>query len=214
MKKVKIAIADDHPMVINGLKDMLSDQSDITVQATYLNGEELMDGLRTNCPDVLLLDIRMPGESGIEMVPDIIRHYPSIRILILTNFDNTLYVHTLMNTGVQGYLLKNTDKHTLVQAIKQIHAGGQFLSIDIQGKLEQYRKSLKRNAASKVVLTPREKDILLLIAKEHSNQEIADHLNLSLRTVENYRLNLNLKLEAKNTAGLLLKAIELGIISY
>lgn len=214
MKKIKIAIADDHPMVINGLKDMLSDQTDIIVQATYLNGEALLDGLRVECPDVLLLDIRMPGESGIELVPDITKQYPSMRILILTNFDNTLYVHTLMNAGVQGYLLKNTDTHTLVQAIKQIYAGGQFLNADTQEKLEQYRKSLKRNATSKVVLTPREKDILQLIAQEHSNQEIADILNLSLRTVENYRLNLNLKLEAKNTAGLLLKAIELGIINY
>lgn len=214
MKKIRIAIADDHPMVINGLKEMLSDQTDITVQATYLNGEKLMQGFEENCPDVLLLDIRMPGESGVELVPNILKLYPTIRILILTNFDNTLYVHTLMNAGAQGYLLKNTDKNTLVQAIKHIYAGNQFLNKEIQGKLDQYRKGLKRNAASKVVLTPREKDIIRLIAKEHSNQEIADILNLSLRTVENYRLNLNLKLEAKNTAGLLLKAIELGIISY
>jgi len=214
MKKIRIAIADDHPMVINGLKDMLATQSNIIIESTYLNGADLLKGLELSEPDVLLLDIRMPGESGIEIAPFILKQYPRVRILILTNFDNTLYVHTLLNAGVQGYLLKNTDQNTLVEAIQCIYNGGQFLKDDIRGKLEQYRKSLKRNTTSKVVLTPREKDILQLIAKEYSNQEIADHLSLSLRTVENYRLNLSLKLEAKNTAGLLLKAIELGILNY
>lgn len=214
MKTIKIAIADDHPMVINGLKDMLATQTNILIEATYLNGADLLKGLALSEPNVLLLDIRMPGESGIELVPYILKQYPRVRILILTNFDNTLYVHTLLNAGVQGYLLKNTDQNTLVEAIQHIHNGGQFLKDDIKEKLEQYRKSLKRNATSKVVLTPREKEILQLIAKEYSNQEIADHLSLSLRTVENYRLNLSLKLEAKNTAGLLLKAIELGILNY
>ncbi|MBS1689905.1 MAG: response regulator transcription factor, partial [Bacteroidetes bacterium] len=121
MKKIKIAIADDHPMVINGLKDMLATQANILIEATYLNGADLLKGLALSEPDVLLLDIRMPGESGIELVPYILKQYPRVRILILTNFDNTLYVHTLLNAGVQGYLLKNTDQNTLVEAIQHIH---------------------------------------------------------------------------------------------
>lgn len=214
MKKIKIAIADDHPMIINGLKDMLANSTHISTIATYLSGEELMQGLAQQLPDILLLDIRMPDISGAELTPIILKKYPDLRILVLTNFDNMLYVHTLLNAGVYGYLLKNTDQHTLINAIDTINEGQIFLKEDMLDKLEQFRKGIKRNVSSRIVLTPREKDILQLVAKGQSNTEIADQLCLSLRTVENYRLNLNTKLEVKNTAGLLLKAIELGMLNY
>lgn len=212
--KITIAIADDHPMVINGLRDMLSNCDHITPVATYLNGAALMEGLKERQPDVLLLDIQMPDKTGDELAPVILKTYPDMKVLVLTNFDNMLYIHSLLRAGVNGYLLKNTDQQTLVQAIETVYLGGLYLKPDTAERLEQFRKSLKRNTSSKFALTPREKDILKLIAEAYSNHEIAEALSLSLRTVENYRLNLSLKLEVKNTAGLVRKAMEMGLINY
>lgn len=207
-------MADDHPMVITGVKDMLADATNIDVVATYANGTELLSNIQLHCPDVLILDIRLGDYSGEELAPMVLKACPAMRILTLTNFDSILYVHTMMNAGVHGYLLKNTDKYTLIEAIETLHSGLPFIKADIQEKLDVFRRTLKRNTSSKNLLTPREKDILKLIAGEYSNQQIADKLCLSMRTVENYRLNIAVKLEVKNTAGLVKKAIEMGIVMY
>jgi len=209
---IRIAIADDHPMVINGLKDMLSNCSHILLTATYPDGEALLAGLKAAQPDVLLLDIQLPDRNGDELAPVILKMYPALRILTLTNFDNTLYVSNMLKSGVLGYLLKNTDQETLIEAIETVYRGDVFLKPAMKDKLEQFRQQIKRKTSSRFALTPREKDILRLIVDEYSNQEIAEKLFLSLRTVENYRLNLSLKLEVKNTAGLVRKAIELGLL--
>ncbi len=209
---IRIAIADDHPMVINGLKDMLSNCDHIILTATYPDGEALQEGLKQHLPDVLLLDIQMPGQPGDELAPVLLKIYPGLRILALTNFDNMVYVNNMLQNGVLGYLLKNTDQQTLIEAIETVYGGEVFLKPLMREKVEQFRQQIKRKTSSKFALTPREKDILRLIVNEYSNQEIAENLFLSLRTVENYRLNLSLKLEVKNTAGLVRKAIELGLL--
>ncbi len=209
---IKIAIADDHPMVINGLKDMLSNCDHIILTETYPDGVALQDGLKQALPDVLLLDIQMPGIPGDELAPVLLKLYPGLRILALTNFDNMVYVNNMLQNGVLGYLLKNTDQETLIEAIETVYGGKVFLKPPMRDKVEQFRQQIKRKTSSKFALTPREKDILRLIVNEYSNQEIAEKLFLSLRTVENYRLNLSLKLEVKNTAGLVRKAIEMGLL--
>jgi DNA-binding NarL/FixJ family response regulator len=209
---IRIAIADDHPMVINGLKDMLSNCKHIQITDTYPDAAGLLEGLKKNRPDVLLLDIQLPDKNGDELAPLLLKTFPGLRILTLTNFDNTLYVSNMLKNGVLGYLLKNTDLRTLIEAIETVYRGEVFLKPAMKEKLEQFRQQIKRHTSSKYALTPREKEILRLIVNEYSNQEIADKLFLSLRTVENYRLNLSLKLEVKNTAGLVRKAIELGLL--
>ncbi|PZF74582.1 response regulator [Taibaiella soli] len=208
---IRINIADDHLMVINGIKDMLSHYKHIEIGRTYQNGTDLMNGLKESLPDVLLLDIQMPGQSGDELTPLIVRTYPSVRILAITNFDNTLYVNNMLQNGALGYLLKNTDEQTLVTAIETVYQNKQFLKPEMLEKLKEFRRQLKRQTSSKFSLTPREKQILQLIINECSSQEIAEQLNLSLRTIENYRLNLSLKLEVKNMAGLVRKAIMMGL---
>lgn len=209
---ITIAIADDHPMILNGIRDMLQECNHIRITATYLHGEALLAGLQQDVPDVLILDIQMPGLNGDELVFLIRKQYPALPILILTNFDNTLYVNNLINNGASGYLLKNTDRDTLIRAIAQVHEGKQFLLPEMKEKLEQFRNQLRIKTTARFALTPREKNILQLIAAGHTNKEIAEKLFLSLRTVENYRFNLSLKLEARNTADLLRKALELGLI--
>ncbi len=208
---IKIAIADDHPTVLNGIKYMLLDMPDIEIGATYLNGKELLKGLREQQPDVLILDIQMPGQTGDELALIIHKEYPGIAILAFTNFDNTLYVNNMLRNGVRGYLLKNTEKDVLVEAIKTVYHGGTFLLPEMKEQVDQYRGQVKRKMPSKLALTPREKDILRLIAQGQTNQEIADALYLSQRTVENYRFNLCLKLQVNNIAGLVRKAFELGL---
>ena len=189
---------------------MLATAPGMVITATYLNGEALLTGLKQDQPDVLLLDIQMPGRGGDEIAARLKKEYPKIKILTLTNFDNTLYVNSMINNGVLGYLLKNTDQKTLVLAIKQVAAGEMFIDAKMQEKVTEFRKQIQRKSSSKYALTPREKDILKLVVKGASNHDIAQKLYLSTRTIENYRLNLCLKLEVKNTAGLIRKAIELG----
>ncbi len=208
---INIAIADDHQLVINGVKDMLSTYPEISIQSTYLDGEALLAGLKVQLPDVLLLDISMPGIGGEEVAAIISKQYPEVKILTLTNFDNTLYASNMLHNGALGYLLKNTDKETLIEAIETVYAGKEFISQELRDRITEFQKKLNRKTSSKHALTPRETNILRLLAKGYSNQQIAEELHLSKRTVENYRLNLSIKLEVKNTAGLVKYAIELGL---
>jgi len=212
MKQITIAIADDHPVVLNGIRDMLRHYPHIRLGHTYTDGEALLQGLKSSCPDVLLLDIQMPGKTGDELVPILVKTYPELRILILSNFNQMIYIHNMLSNGAAGYLSKNTDQKSIVEAIETVHKGEVYLKPDVATKLEEFRKQIRWKTSTKYGLTPREKDILRLMLKEYSNPEIAKELCISLRTVENYRFNLATKLEVKNTIGLVKKVIELGLL--
>jgi DNA-binding NarL/FixJ family response regulator len=208
---IRVVIADDHPAVLDGIRYMLLDHPHIEILATYLNGKELLEGMKTLRPDVLILDFQMPGQTGDELALIIQREYPETAMLAFTNFDNTLYVNSMLRNGVRGYLLKNTDKQTLITAIETVYNGGTFLLPGMEEQVAQYRGQIRRKMPSRIALTPREKDILRLIAQGQTNNEIARSLSLSQRTVENYRFNLCLKLQVNNVAGLIRKAFELGL---
>ena len=212
MKQITIAIADDHPVVLNGIRDMLRHYPHIRLGHTYTDGEALLQGLKSSCPDVLLLDIQMPGKTGDELVPILVKTYPELRILILSNFNQMIYIHNMLSNGAAGYLSKNTDQKSIVEAIETVHKGEVYLKPDVATKLEEFRKQIRWKTSTKYGLTPREKDILRLMLKEYSNPEIAKELCISLRTVENYRFNLATKLEVKNTIGLVKRVIELGLL--
>jgi DNA-binding NarL/FixJ family response regulator len=198
-------------MVINGVREMLANCAHITLTNTYLCGSALLEGLKQEVPDVLLLDFQLPDKTGDELAHTILKSHPDLAILTLTNFEHALYVNMMLNIGARGYLLKNTDQPTLIKAIETVHAGHLFIAPQMQAQMQKQPAQAVRKTASHFALTPREKDILKLIVGACSNQEIAEQLHLSLRTVENYRLNLSLKLEAKNTAALIRKALELGL---
>ncbi|MCO4292392.1 response regulator transcription factor [Solitalea sp. MAHUQ-68] len=209
---IKLTIADDHVMVINGLKMMLEKQENISIISTNINGNELLKALETEQPDVLLLDIQMPGMTGLELSPIITKTYPAIKIITLTNFEESHYIKQMIRNGVSGYLLKNTNQETLIQAIETVYNGGQFIDPQMQKVLLEESLLGKKVSAYEIPLTNREKEILKLIAEEKSNQQIADELFISLRTVETHRLNLSQKLNIKNTAGLVKEAIKRGLI--
>ena len=208
---IQIGIADDHPMVITGIRNMLAGNEDIAIIATYTDGIALMNGLADNQPDVLLLDIQLPGKTGDELAPLLTKKYPDMKILVLTNFDSTLHVQHMLRHGVLGYLLKTTDRDTLIAAIGNVYLGKEFIQKSLREKMESVGVRIKREVSTKSNLTPREREILQCIVNGDNSQEIADKLFLSVRTVDNYRFNILLKMDAKNIAVLVRKALESGL---
>jgi DNA-binding NarL/FixJ family response regulator len=209
---IKVGIADDHLLVINGLKAMVATQPNISVMFDATSGSEVLEQLDKQQPDVLLLDIQMPDISGIEVCKHVHSKYPSVKVIALTNFDGLHYVKQMMRNGASGYLLKNVDTKTLAKAIETVSANEPYIDDHLRNSLLNSVISGKKNASDQVTLTKRETEILSLVAQEFTNQEIADKLFISLRTVQSHRINLNQKLGVHNTAGLVNEAYKRGLI--
>lgn len=211
-KLVKVSVTDDHPLVISGLQAMLARYPHIQLLGTYSNGEALLAGLELQLPDVLLLDIQMPGKTGDSLAPLLRKKYPDLKIMVLTNFESTLYANNMMKLGVHGYVMKSAEETVIIRAIETVYNGGIFIEDEMKQKMALLEDKISKSVFAKVSLTPREKDILQLIVNGDTNQEIAGRLFLSIRTVENYRLNIQLKLGAKNTAMLVKTALQMGLL--
>jgi DNA-binding NarL/FixJ family response regulator len=168
--------------------------------------------LREVGADVLLLDIRMPDANGIDICRELNREMPELGVIALTNFEEMHYVRQMLHSGAKGYLLKNTDQETLLKAIEEVYFGRLYLDSQIHRSVVNELTFGPNRRRSAVQLTKREKEILKLIVEEHSNQQIADKLDISLRTVETHRFNLTQKLSVKNAAGLVKEAIRLGLV--
>ncbi len=210
---ILIAIADDHPMVLQGLSFMLGSKQELSIQATYTSGRALLAGLQRNQPDVLLLDVLFPDYSAEELLPKIVRDYPSIRILAITSVSNLPRVRNLIRLGCLGYLLKNENEATVVRAIQSVYRGVPFLSEQLKQQIDQDRFNVKKVLPiNGHLLTRREKEILQLIAKGYTSKEITGKLCISLNTVETHRKNLFQKMDVKNTVTLLQRATTLGLI--
>lgn len=210
--KIKVVITDDHPMMVDGVKSLLSEYPHIMLLNSYFNGDDLLRGLSQQQPDVLLLDIQLPGKGGDELAPLILKRYPDIRILVLTNFDSGLYANNMFKRGVHGYLLKTAGKERLLQAIETVNKGEIFVEPSMKEKIEQMDYKVKSTVFSKNTLTSREKEILQYIVNGDTSQEIADKLFLSINTILNYRTSVMLKLDAKNMAILVKKALKMGLV--
>lgn len=209
---INISIADDHPIVIKGLRNTLADYPHIVLKGTYPNGTRLLEGLEQETPDILLLDIQLPGKTGDELVPIILKKHPELKILVLTNFDSPLYVNNMLRLGVHGYLLKTTEEELLIDAIEAVYNGKQFIEPEMDKKMQQLAVRVKKSVSSRFTLTAREKEVLQFIANGDTNAEIAEKLFLSYHTIENYRISLLLKLDVKNTAMLIKKALLMGLV--
>ncbi len=208
---ITLGIVDDHSLIISGLAHMLNDQPNYPILFTATDGKQLMAGLEQTVPDVLLLDIELPDSNGIELCAAVLKEHPALRIIALTNHDEVVYVRKMMRSGASGYLLKGTDKNNLLTAIDTVAQGKQFLDRQIEQAILQQTIAGKRTSVE-VKLTKRENEILALVANEYTNQEIADKLFLSVRTVESHRHSLNHKLNIKNSAGLVKEAYLRGLI--
>ncbi len=209
--KIRIAIADDHPMVIDGLHKMLAEAENIEISDTYMNGVELLNGLEFSVPDILLLDIQLPDHTGDELTPVILKKHPSLKILALTNFDSIIYVNNMIRNGAKGYLLKTTSKQTLLEAIDAIYDGQEFIAASLREKMQLQTSRVNRTVSTKSSLTTREKEILQFVVNGNTDQEIAEQLFLSLNSVKHYRKCILLKMDVKNTAALVSKALRMGL---
>lgn len=209
---VRIAITDDHPMVRDGLAAMLQTVAGITVTAKYASGNALLAGLKLDVPDVLLLDMHLPDMHGREIVKTLRKQFPVLKIIIVTSTESVFLVKAMLDAGARAYLLKTAGQEQLSDAIRQVMAGEVVLSPEVKELLLKNALKQKSNLAYNEELTEREIRILELIAEELTSPEIAGQLHLSQRTIENYRLGLMQKLGAKNMAGLVKKAILMGII--
>ena len=205
---IRVAIVDDQVIILNGLQKILADAPHVKIEGVYNNGDDLLVAMEKNIPDVLLLDIQMPGKSGPELAMNIAKKYPTVNMIALTNVDVISQVKQMLQKGCLGYLLKDVSPEILLKAIETVHNGEQFLKEEFKTQL---LNSLSGNESNHLI-TRREKEILKLIVEENTNQEIAGKLFLSLRTVENHRNNLLQKLQVKNTAGLVKIAIQEGLI--
>lgn len=216
---ITVFITDDHPLAVTGLENMLLPFTNIKVTGKFHSATALLEELQHNRPDVLLLDILMPDRNGKEVAAIITKEYPEVNIIAVTSLDAPTHVKAMMKLGCSGYLLKNTDQASLVQAIETVYNGEKYIAPVLKeqmlGNMISYKKRQPRDGPTKVKvphLTQREKEVLELLAKDYSNQEIADTLFLSIRTVENHRLNLLRKLDAKTPMGIIKSAIEMGLI--
>lgn len=203
----KIAITDDHEMVLQGIVSMLESTPEISFVGKYKNAKETLEGVPKDKPDVLLLDINLPDINGIDLSKQLLKKHPDIKIIGLTNFEDISFIKRMLKNGAHGYLLKNTDKLELITAITTVLSGELFLQKDIHKKLLSQTPTTSDNGL-KPNLTRREHDVLVAISEELTTQEISEKLFISPKTVETHRMNIMSKLGAKNSVGIIKIAIE------
>ena len=206
---IRVFIVDDHPVVIEGIHALLQNERDIEWAGQAMNAASCLGFFVNNTADVILMDISMPGMDGVELCATIKEKYPGIFILGLSTFNQGLYIKKMMENGASGYILKNSSREELLQAIHAVYHGGIFFSGEAGEALKEYQKSSKTELPE---LSPREKEILGLIAEGYTNPQIAEKIFLSSFTVDSHRKNLLAKLNVKNTASLIRLAVEKKLI--
>jgi len=206
---IRVFIVDDHPVVIEGIHSLLMNEKDIAWVGQAMNAASCLGFFVNNTADVVLMDISMPGMDGVELCAVMKNKYPGIFILGLSTFNQGLYIKKMMENGASGYILKNSSKEELIKAIHTVHEGGIYFSGEAGQALAEYQKSSKGELPE---LTPREKEILELIAEGYTNPQIAEKIFLSQFTVDSHRKNLLAKLNVKNTATLIKYAVEHKLI--
>ena len=211
MTFITVKALDDHPAILNGLRMILSDFPDIQMQGTYTDGNQLMDALQQEQPDILFLDIQLIGTDGITICKRVQSNWPAIRVIVFTNCEEKHYVRNMLQNGAVGYLLKTADGNTIRAAIDTVMRGEQYIHEELKEQLFQQILTNRKPSRYAPGLTKREKEILQLIAQGLRNQDIADKLSLSVRTIENHRFNLIQKLQVNNAAALIRKAIDMGL---
>ncbi len=207
---IKIAIADDHTMFCDGIKSVLESADEFSVVKIVENGQLLLDFLAKNEVDIVLMDINMTVVNGVEASRKVLKLYPKIKIIVLSMYKKPAIIKELLELGVHAYVLKDAEKGELVKAIDKVILGEKYYDSRVKDVfLDQY---LSPNKAVNIQVTPREKEILILICEGYTSQQIADKLFISSSTVETHRKNLLSKTGANNSAGLVKYAYENDII--
>ena len=213
-RQIKILIADDHELVRDGLKSLLQPETWVEVLDETSNGQEVLDKIKALPElDMVLMDINMPEKDGIETTKEIKELYPEIAVLILTMYNRKEFVKNLIASGADGYMLKNSGKKVLLEAIQSLAQGEPYYEREItKTVMSTFKSSQTYTKATDVELSEREKDVIRLIYEECSTDEIADQLFISKHTVNTHRKNILSKLDVKNVAGMIKYAIQTGIV--
>lgn len=203
---IRVLIVDDHPMVAEGIQSILESFDEIEVVGTLGSGQEAVDQATELAPDVILMDLNMPGLGGLSATEIILERLPDTRILILSMHDSPEYISTALSHGAKGYVLKDVPTDEIKQAIDAVMRGEQYLCTGASGSLQP------KGGSAREALTGREQTILLELAQGKSNKEVALALDISVRTVETHRKNIKRKLGISSTAGLTRYALEHGVL--
>lgn len=206
--KRKVVIVDDHTLFRNGLRILINTMNDYHVVGEASNGKQFLDLLETEVPDLVLLDINMPVMDGIEAATIAQKLYPDLKIITLSMYGEEDYYYKMVNAGVKGFVLKNSDIKEVKTALDVVFDGGSFFSSELLQNLVNNLKSSSKSNEIHAELSEREMEILILICQGLSNQEIGDKLFISKRTVDKHRANILEKSESKNTAQLVVYAIK------
>lgn len=203
---IKIAIVDDHPIVTDGIRQLIEEADGMEVVGTAMCGGDCKELLKQVTPDVILLDINLPDMSGMDLCGYIHDRYPFIRVIALTGFKEYFYMQKMIRNGAGGYLLKNALPEEILEGIRCVYAGESYFSEEANAVMNARKENRK------LFLTLRETELLSLIVEGYTNKEIADKLFLGVETVNSYRKNLLLKLGVKNTAAMVKLAITENLV--
>jgi len=212
MKKIHILIADDHPIVRAGFKQVIADTDDMVVEDEAGNGQEVLNLVRKKNYDIILLDISMPGRNGLEIIKDLKVEKPKIPIMILSIYPEEQYAIRALRAGAAGYMTKASAPHELIAAIRKICQGGKYISAALAEKLTDYLDTDVTKPPHEL-LSDREHQVMLMIASGKTVSGIADELFLSVKTISTYRSHILEKMKLKNNAEITLYAVQNQLIS-
>lgn len=204
--RIRVLVVDDHPMVAQGIQSVLEDHEGIEVVGTLTNGGAVVDQLHDLNPDVILMDLNMPGMGGLTATELVLEQRPGTRVLILSMHDSPEYISSALSHGAMGYVLKDVPTEEIADAIKTVMRGERYLCTGASGAIAPGRADVPG------ALTGREQTILLKLAQGLSNKDVALALDISVRTVETHRKNIKRKLGISSTAGLTRYALEHGVL--
>lgn len=219
MRKIKVHIADDHQILIDGINAVLSSEENIEVVGYSLNGKDVLSWFASNEADILILDINMPELDGIGVLRSFFKQGFQHKVIVLSSYDDSKLIKEVLKIGASGFLAKKCAGENIVEAINTVYSGQQYFSKSIQEKLlATFTKNLVKNEVPSQdgsffsSITPRELDVLRLIAQQFNSKEISKELHISINTVETHRKNLISKLNVKNVVGLAIYAVKNNIV--
>ena len=217
MKKINIILADDHQLFREGLDALLNQTEDLNVMAEVTNGEELLQSIAKNQPDIVLSDISMPGKTGIEVCALITEKFPAVKFIMLSMYNNELFFVNSLKAGAKGFLSKEISRKELLLALRTVYEGGEYFDKKISNVLlKEYVGKMGNKHPSpseETVLSTREKEIIKLVAESYSNGEIAEKLMISVRTVNAHKNNIMRKLHMKSNVDIVKYALVNKIIN-
>lgn len=211
MSKIRILLADDHPLIRAGFKSLLGKNDRFEIVGEAENGKELLEYASTLLPDIVLSDISMPLINGLDALEQLADLHPSIKFILLTMHEEREYILRALKVGASGYLLKSIERFELERAIITVYEGGKYFSPMVTNILAD--SVAKPEVIDHADITPREKEVLELVAKGNSTKQVADILGISVRTVESHRINMLKKMKVSNTAELIKKAFDLKLLT-